>query len=144
MEGVPELLMSNLEFYKTRLKDLIAYTIMPNHMHVMVEVETIKSLSEFLRDFKKYTSRMIKIRLSVKPRYIWQRGTMDHCIRLSWENIDFRNHVQYLFYNSWKHLHIAPKDFRFHSFDEIVEKGWLERGFFDMDEKEFTLGKMYE
>ncbi|MGA2623168.1 MAG: transposase [Bacteroidota bacterium] len=59
-KGIPELLIRSFEFYSSRLKELIAYTIMPNHLHLIVAVETVEEVSSFLRDFKKYTSKEIK------------------------------------------------------------------------------------
>jgi REP element-mobilizing transposase RayT len=115
---------------------MIAFTIMPDHIHLLVEIETVQSMSVFLRDFKKFTSHEIK-KHSVEE-YVWQRGTMDHCVRISLGNKDFENHLSYIFSNSWKHLSIKPKDFPFHNFQEVVQKGWLEEDFFDFDEpKEF-------
>jgi hypothetical protein len=92
--------------------------------------------SAFLRDFKKFTSH--KIKKHAVEEHVWQRGTMDHCIRISLENKDFENHLSYIFSNSWKHLGIKPKDFPYHNFHEIVQKGWLEYDFCDFDApKEF-------
>jgi hypothetical protein len=68
---------------------------------------------------------------------------MDHCIRFSWENKDFENHLGYLFYNSWKHLHIGPKDFPYHNFDSMVKRGWLHEDIIDFPESEFHF-EIYE
>lgn len=54
---------------------------------------------------------------------------MDHCIRVTPANEDYVNHIQYIFYNSMKHLGIIPKGFPFHNFKEAVEKGWIEEDF---------------
>lgn len=143
-EGIPEMLIDNLTFYGNRLKQLLAYTIMPDHIHLFVEVNEETTLSHFLRDFKKRTSKEIKRILSIDTDHIWQHGTMDHCIRCSWTNNDLANHVQYIFYNSWKHLEIAPKDFRYHNFNQFVANGWLDHDFCSFNEAEFPLGKVYE
>jgi REP element-mobilizing transposase RayT len=127
-----------------QIKELIAFTIMPDHIHTLVEIESIKDLSAFLRDFKKHTSKEIKKRLLFKEEHVWQRGTMDHCIRVSWEDKDFQNHLEYIFYNSYKHLRVKPKDFPFHNFIEVVQKGWLEIDFCDFDENEFPFRGLYE
>jgi REP element-mobilizing transposase RayT len=70
---------------------------MPEHIHLLVETDTVQSMSAFLRDFKKYTSREIK-KYAI-DEHIWQQGTMDHCIRMSLQNEDFENHIHYIFYN---------------------------------------------
>ena len=115
---------------------MIAFTIMPDHIHLLIEIETVQSMSLFLRDFKKFTSH--EIRKQAVEEHVWQRGTMDHCIRTSLGNDDFENHLSYIFSNSWKHLGIRPKDFPYHNFNEIVKKGWLEDDFYDFEApKEF-------
>ncbi len=127
--NVPEFLIEELLFYSKNIRDLISYTIMPDHIHLLLETETAKAMSSFLRDYKKYTSAGIKKLLGVRDAHIWQRGTMDHCIRQSLQNEDFENHLYYLYYNSLKHIGIKPKDFPYHNFNEIVERGWLEDDF---------------
>jgi REP element-mobilizing transposase RayT len=142
--GIPNLLIDNLMFYSKRVQKMIAYTIMPDHIHVIVEVKSVNEASNFLRDFKKYTSIEIKRFTSLHIPHVWQRGTMDHCIRYTPENEDFINHIEYLFYNSWKHLQISPKDYQYHNFKEIVEKGWLDEDFSDFDESDLEHVKIYE
>ena len=157
LETVPELLIESLMFYQARVKRLIAYTIMPDHIHAMVEVDEARSLSVFLRDFKKYTSRAIKNRLEERgflesgktnrfklSERVWQPGTMDHCIRNSSRNSDFENHLSYLFSNSWKHLSIPPRHFPYHNFEAFVETGVFDRDFFAFDEKQLRSAKLYE
>ena len=79
--------------------------------------------------------------LAVDTVYVWQRGTMDHCIR---DDQDFENHLNYIFYNSWKHLGIAPCEFKLHNFEEIVERGWLEKDFCGFPEKDEKRFEVYE
>ena len=140
--GIPEMLIENLNRYVKHLDELIAYTIMPDHIHILASVTTVLNLSIFLRNFKKWTSLEIRRILKYDSQHVWQRGTMDHCIRWSWENKDFDNHLQYLLSNSLKHLNIQPKDFRYHNFLEFVEKGWFEEDFYGCDDIE--LSKRYE
>ena len=123
---IAKILLDDLKFYGKQVKEIIAYTIMPDHIHLLIEVENIKTLSTFLQRFKSHSSKKIQEALQGKGDHIWLRGTMDHCIR--YED-DFENHLMYIFYNSQKHLGISPKDFDLHNFKEIVEKGWLEEDF---------------
>lgn len=132
---IAEFLIDELHFYaKKKLKDLIAYTIQEDHIHLLVEIKLIDDLSDFLRDFKSYTSKQIKKMLSIDSLYIWQRGTMDHYIRLETKT-DFDNHFNYIFYNSWKHLKILPKNFPYHNFKEWAGKELFDIDFCDFDEK---------
>ncbi len=137
---VPEILLHSLAFYIKHLEELLAYTIMPDHIHLLANVRIVPELSIFLRDFKKWTTREIKNMLDLDCKYVWQRGTMDHCIRVS--NNDFQQHLQYIFSNSWKHLGVPPKDFIYHNFSEIVSKGWLDDDFFDTNNEDLT--RFYE
>jgi len=138
---IPEFLINELKFYTQKIKNLIAYTIMPTHIHLLIEIVRAKELSDFLRDFKKYTSKNLKKRLDLNMPHIWMRGTMDHCIREIENNDDFFNHLSYLFYNSKKHLNILPKDFPYHNFLEFVEKGYYDLNFCDYPEAPY-LGKI--
>ena len=146
--GIPEFLVQELQFFERKIQKLVAYTVMPDHIHLIVSVEKSKTLSDFLRDFKKYTSRELRRRIAREgtdaPVRIWQPGTMDHCIRLTWERHDYYNHLAYLFHNSWKHLHIAPRDFPYHNFISFVRDGTFEENFFAIDEKLLPVFALYE
>lgn len=148
LTGVPQLLIEELMFFERKIRKVIAYTIMPDHIHLIVEVEQAHTLSEFLRDFKKYTSREIKRRLTLLkmevPDRIWQPGTMDHCIRMRWNNKDYENHLAYIFYNSLKHLGVAPKDFPFHNFREFVKDGVFEEDFCSIDDNILKISRIVE
>ena len=128
--GVPEMLIENLKFYGERIKKLVAYTIQRDHVHLMVDVENVKQMSDFLRDFKKWCSREVCKLVQISAP-IWLRGTMDHCIR---DDLDFHNHLSYIFHNSWKHLQVPPRDFPYHNFLEFVEKGWFDVDFLGLDQ----------
>lgn len=126
---VPGMIIENIVFYAKRLNELIAYTVMPDHIHLLAAVDKVKDMSDYLRDLKKYTSKETKRVLGINSKHVWQRGTMDHCIRVTPENADYVNHLNYTYYNSMKHLGVAPKDFLFHNFKEAVGKGWIEVDF---------------
>jgi putative transposase len=57
---IPDFLIEELKFYSKKLRNISAYTIMPEHIHLLVETETVQSMSAFLRDFKKFTSQELK------------------------------------------------------------------------------------
>jgi putative transposase len=56
-----------IDSFKHQLKDhsayLIAYVIMPSHLHFITYLPEGESISDFIRDFKKYTSNKIKKQL---------------------------------------------------------------------------------
>ena len=142
--GIPVAIIEDLKFNSKIIKELIAYTIIPDHIHLLVEVEDVKTLSKFLQSFKTQSSKKIQELIGKSDDPIWQRGTMDHCIRESSANTDFENHLNYLFYNSQKHLGISPKDYLYHNFQEIVERGWLEEDFCEFTEKKEKEFALYE
>jgi REP element-mobilizing transposase RayT len=143
-KGIPQIIVDDLKYYSKNIKELIAYTIMPNHIHLLVEVEDVRTLSRFLQSFKTHSSKKIKEIIGRNNNPVWQRGTMDHCIRESLSKTDFENHLMYLFYNSQKHLGISPKDFGYHNFMKIVERGWLEEDFCAFSEKAEKEFEIYE
>jgi len=56
-----EILIENLKFYLTKHKaSLNAYVLMPNHVHFIIRMPNGESISDFMRDYKKFTSKMIK------------------------------------------------------------------------------------
>ena len=59
-----QILEESLNFVSNKYKALIfAYVIMPNHIHVIVYFKEVNRLSDFMRDFKKFTSTMIRKRI---------------------------------------------------------------------------------
>ncbi len=67
------------EKYHTKI---LAYVIMPNHIHLIIHFTKTNHLSAFMRDFKKFTSAEIKKRLtSTIPLKIWTERFDDVYIR---------------------------------------------------------------
>jgi REP element-mobilizing transposase RayT len=136
-----KIILDDLRFYEKYVKEIIAYTIMPDHIHLLIEIEDVRTLSIFLQRFKSHSSKNIQEALHCKGGHIWQYGTMDHCIR---DEVDFENHLMYVFYNSQKHLGISPKDFDLHNFKAMVEKGWMEEEFCAFPEEKEKKFSIYE
>ncbi|MFQ6001945.1 MAG: transposase [Anaerolineae bacterium] len=58
------LIIDSLDFMQRRGDfTLIAYSIMPTHLHLVLQISGEKNISEIMRDFKKYTSFRIRKRL---------------------------------------------------------------------------------
>jgi len=58
------LIINSLSFMQRRGDfTLIAYSIMPTHLHLVLQISGQKNLSDIMRDFKKYTSFRIRKRL---------------------------------------------------------------------------------
>lgn len=55
------ILIENLRFYLNKYSSaLFGYVLMPNHIHLLLFIPEGKSISDFMRDFKKYTSVQVK------------------------------------------------------------------------------------
>ncbi|HEY6951022.1 MAG TPA: transposase [Bacteroidota bacterium] len=75
-EGEPyyEILADALRFQlKEQKAKLLAYVFMPSHVHLIVTLPEGTSLSDFMRDFKKYTSTKIRQQL--------ERDGKDHTVK---------------------------------------------------------------
>ncbi len=74
-----DILIENFNFYNKKYKaDLCAYVLMNNHIHFIIYFHEINNLSNYMRDFKKYTS--LKIR-----EYI-QNSDIERLIDLKYES----------------------------------------------------------
>ncbi|MFA4907902.1 MAG: transposase [archaeon] len=55
--GIPEILYDSFEFYRKKYAfGLNAYVIMPHHIHLILHLNAETSISDVMRDLKKYTS----------------------------------------------------------------------------------------
>jgi len=55
------ILANSIEFLNLKYKsDILAYVFMPNHIHLIVYFKEENMLSEYMRDFKKYTAFRIR------------------------------------------------------------------------------------
>ena len=64
IETYKKILIDTLTFCIEKYSvDLIAYVIMPNHIHFILFFKEKTKLSDFMRDFKKYSSRQIRLEL---------------------------------------------------------------------------------
>ena len=64
-----------------------------------------------------------KSQLDRREKGIWQRKYYDHIIR---DEMDFNKHLNYIHYNSDKHLNISPKDWEFSSFKKFAKQGFYQ------------------
>ena len=64
LPGIPEIIFDNLDFYRKKYEFQInAYVIMPHHIHLLLHLNAETSISNVMRDLKKYTSVKIHERL---------------------------------------------------------------------------------
>jgi len=75
--------------------DLHFCVVMPDHIHLVISLEGSKHLSEVIKSLKQYTSRRIKLILSLSDP-VWQEQYYDHVIRKEENIIEI---IKYCWYN---------------------------------------------
>ena len=67
---------------------------------------------------------------------VWQRRFWEHTIR---DDRDWRNHMDYIHFNPVKHgLVTRPCDWPWSSFRRMVDKGWYEPGWGNLEPVEIS------
>ena len=69
------------EIYKLEDKqyaDVIAYTIMPDHIHLLIKLGSTLELGQVIKFFKGRTATLLRNTVTGK---VWQKGYYDTCIR---------------------------------------------------------------
>ncbi len=65
-----QILIRNLSFYREKFEfKLLAYVIMPHHVHLIIQPSPKGNISEVVRDFKKYTAKEIIQLLKDEKRF---------------------------------------------------------------------------
>ena len=74
-----QILTQNFRFYNQQYKAaLLAYVIMPNHLHFIIYFSEENKLSAYLRDFKKYTSLQIRTELQQSQPELARQLAYEH------------------------------------------------------------------
>jgi REP element-mobilizing transposase RayT len=130
-----EAIMDSLRFYSKKYHiDIAIYVVMPSHLHMILTLSGDTSLSAVMRDFKKYTSIVVKKILTNNAKYsnllrifrncaprgssrsfkLWQDRFDD--VGLVSERV-YLTKYQYILYNPVKAgLCDRPEDYRWSSF----------------------------
>ena len=108
--------LNTIKIYKYKL---IAYTVQDNHIHCILKPQNITDYSKIIKSFKYAFSKEYKKR-NTSAQKIWQNRFWEHTIR---NEEDFNTHLDYIHYNSIKHNNIAPKDWKYSSFNKFVKTG---------------------
>lgn len=69
-----DILLENIDFYRTKYNfKLIAYVIMPDHLHWLIypDQDDVKKISNIMENFKKFTSRQLRKLMERKKRIGW-------------------------------------------------------------------------
>ncbi len=84
-----------------KLFDLLAYCLLPDHIHLLIELpEEDSNFSIRLREIKRLTTLWMKRDASGNVDRIWQDKFWEHTIR---DEKDLLRHFDYIHYNPVKH-----------------------------------------
>ncbi len=79
--------------------DIIAYTVLPDHFHLLFSPNE-QDFTKIIQRFKmSFAMSYLKV-TNQKSGRVWQKRYWDHIIR---DETDMNNHVDYIHYNSVKH-----------------------------------------
>ena len=129
-----QILIENIDYLKESFKltkqkfsfDIVAIIINKDHFHMIIKPEDIKSYPKIIGSIKSCFTKISNIKYSKnnnRESSIWQRRYWEHTII---DKDDLNKHLDYIHYNSVKHYGIAPKDWKYSSFDKFVEYGYYE------------------
>ena len=109
---VAEIVQSALLFFDNQRYRLLAWVVMPNHVHVMVEVYDEFPIADLVKSWKGFTAREIN-KLLGKQGSLWGRDFYDRYIR---NEEHYNNAINYIHMNPVKAGLVAkPKDWPFSS-----------------------------
>ncbi len=98
--------------------NLIAYAILPDHMHLLIKGSG-NDLSSIMKRIKLSFSKSYRNVRGIDKGHIWQHRYWDHIIR---DQEDLNNHIDYIHYNPVKHgLADRPFNWRISSIHEYRE-----------------------
>jgi len=92
---IASLVHEALRHFDGRRYDLIAWCIMPNHVHVIVRPFGGYDLAGIMHSWKSFTAKQANILLEATGAF-WQEEYYDHLIR---DEEDFRNQINYVLEN---------------------------------------------
>jgi putative transposase len=98
-----KIISDELQIQDTKMFDLFAYTIMPNHIHILFKPlqdsnGEYYSIAEIMKFVKGRSSRLINLELRRSGK-LWLKEYYDHYIR---NDQEFNNCVKYIFMNPVK------------------------------------------
>jgi REP element-mobilizing transposase RayT len=95
-----ELVLESLRYcQESKGLEIFAWCIMSNHIHLIIRRKGVSTLSDILRDFKKYTAKTIIEAIQTEPES--RREWMLH--RFSWAGKQNSNNTHYQFWQQDNH-----------------------------------------
>ncbi|WP_234047391.1 (E)-4-hydroxy-3-methylbut-2-enyl-diphosphate synthase [Luteolibacter pohnpeiensis] len=97
-EHYAKLMVDALKHFDGARYDLLAWAVMPNHVHVILKPAAGEELEKILHSWKSFTAHEIN-KLRGSEGKIWQKESYDHLIR---DGEDLKNQVAYVLNNPIK------------------------------------------
>jgi putative transposase len=118
------LLQSMYDSYARYSCTLMAWIIMPDHFHLIIDVNN-SNISKPIHYIKQSFSQKYRNRIDKSAGRIWQYRFWDHIIR---NQEDFNRHLDYIHFNPIKHgLTNRPFEYKFssiHQFGDFYKSDW--------------------
>ena len=101
---------------------MLAYVILPDHFHFLIQPTGESNFSQILHALKLSFTNSYKRQINAKAPFIfWQKRFWDHVIR---NEADLENHIQYIHFNPVKHGYVSdPSQWQHSSFHEWQRRG---------------------
>jgi putative transposase len=99
---IAEIVKESLHYWDKKRYDLIAFTIMSNHVHLLIDTWDAEnyatSITTVMQSIKRHTARQSNILLNREGQF-WQNESYDHLVR---NQKEFENIIYYTVQNSVK------------------------------------------
>jgi len=99
--SIAPMVVDALRFYDQKHYDLYDYTVMPDHLHIIIKPlandDGTERLGYIMRNLKRWMTRRIK-ELVPGAEVRWQDEDYDHIIR---NREDYEEKAKYIFENAW-------------------------------------------
>ena len=83
---IANMISESIKYRDKKEYELLAYSIMPNHVHLVIYVERfVKPLHKILQSLKRNTARQGNIILNRTGNPFWHSESYDHYVRDYWE-----------------------------------------------------------
>jgi REP element-mobilizing transposase RayT len=114
---IAEIVVSTINYLKEKDYNLIAYCIMPNHVHLVLNLkQNSRSVDKIMQSIKRYSAREIN-RLLKRSGSLWQAESYDHVVR---DEDELYRIIEYVLNNpvkaglvkdwkDWKHTFVSEE-----------------------------------
>ena len=98
-ERVAQVILKNWRHFEGKRYSIIAYVIMPNHCHILIDVFEGVDLAQIVQSWKTYTAKGIHSLYPSDDKHVWQLDYWDRYIR---NESHYLNCIEYIHQNPVK------------------------------------------